>query len=144
MTLILRTLIKCLALVCLTLPLARAELVVVVDARSPVTHLSQAEVVNIFMGRYRQLPGGDAAYPVDQPKGSELRADFYQRLVEKSPSEINAYWARLHFSGAARPPASAEDSSEVLSYVLKMRGAIGYVERTKADSRFRIVLSLSP
>ena len=144
MTPILRLLLKCLALICLTLPLARAELVVVVDARSPVTHLSQAEVVNIFMGRYRQLPGGDTAYPVDQPKSSEMRADFYQRLVEKYPSEINAYWARLHFSGAARPPASSDDGGEVLSYVLRTRGGIGYVERNKADSRFRVVLSLSP
>ncbi len=141
---ILRVLLKCLALICLTLPLARAELVVVIDARSPVTHLSQGEVVNIFMGRYRQFPGGDPAYPVDQPKGSELRADFYQRLVEKSPSEINAYWARLYFSGAARPPVSVDDAGDVLSYVLRTRGGIGYVERTKADSRFRIVLSLSP
>ena len=48
MTPILRLLLKCLALFCLMQPLARAELVVVVDARSPVTHLSQTEVVNIM------------------------------------------------------------------------------------------------
>ncbi len=140
---ILRPLLKCLVLIGLMLPLAQAELVVVVDARSPVTRLTQTEVVNIFMGRYRQFPGGDAAYPVDQPKSSEARADFYLRLVEKSPSEINAYWARLHFSGAARPPMSTGENGEVLSYVLNTRGGIGYVERAKVDSRFRVVLSLT-
>lgn len=95
-------------------PVCRAEVVVVVDARSSVMRLSQDEVTNIFLGRYRQYPDGDVAFPVDQPKSSTVRADFYQRLVGKSPAEINAYWARLYFSGNMRPPVMAGDSSAIL------------------------------
>ena len=51
-----------------------AEPVVVVNARSAVPKLSRDEVINIFLGRYRQLPTGETALPIDQPEGSALRS----------------------------------------------------------------------
>lgn len=130
-------------LVLLPIRIACAEIVVVVDARSPIQSLSQNDVVNIFMGRYRLFPGGELAFPVDQPKGSDVRNEFYRLLIGKSPSEISAYWARLHFSGAARQPAQAGDVADVLTHVLGTRGGIAYLDRSRVDSRVRIVLPLA-
>jgi ABC-type phosphate transport system substrate-binding protein len=121
---------------------ARAEPVVVVNARSGVERLSQDEVVNIFLGRYRKLPTGVAALPVDQPEGSALRAEFYRRLVNKELNEINAYWSRLVFSGKTSPPKQTASTSEVVSILNGTAGSIAYIERSQVDSRFRIVLEL--
>lgn len=122
----------------------KAEMVVVVDAKSGVERLTQDEVVNIFMGRHRKLPNGIAALPIDQPLAGGLRAEFYRKLVDKDLADINAYWARLYFSGKTRPPLQANSATEVLSYVLGNAGGIGYLERNQADARVKIVLSLSP
>jgi ABC-type phosphate transport system substrate-binding protein len=121
---------------------AIAEPVVVVNARSSVTQLSQDEVINIFLGRYRRFPGGGAATPIDQPEGNPLRAEFYRKLVNKDLDQINAYWSRLIFSGKTPPPRSAENAAEVLRLLSANPGGIAYIERNQLDSRFRIVMEL--
>ena len=121
---------------------AIAEPVVVVNARSNVTQLSQDEVINIFLGRYRRFPGGGAATPIDQPEGNPLRAEFYRKLVNKDLDQINAYWSRLIFSGKTPPPRSVENAAEVLRLLSANPGGIAYIERNQLDSRFRIVMEL--
>ena len=119
---------------------ACAEPVVVVNAGSAIGPLSQDEVTNIFLGRYRRLPTGDAAQPIDQPESSPLRAEFYRQLVNKDVSEINAYWSRLIFSGRTSPPLQAASVADVIGLLLERPGAIAYVERTKVDKRLRIIM----
>jgi len=119
---------------------AVADPVVVVNARSGIERLSQDEVTNIFLGRYRKLPGGGTALPVDQPESSALRAEFYRKLVNKDLNEINAYWSRLIFSGKTSPPRQSETGAEVLAWLAVNPGGVAYVERSQVDRRFRIVL----
>jgi ABC-type phosphate transport system substrate-binding protein len=123
-------------------PLAQADLVVVVNARSGVERLSHDDAVNIFMGRYRQLPSGIAAQPIDQPEAQPERARFYRLLVNKDLTEINAYWARLVFSGKTSPPRQARSQAEILDWLARQPGAIGYIERGQIDARVRVVLEL--
>mgnify|MGYP000123093648 CR=1 FL=1 len=123
---------------------ARADVVVVVDAKSGVERLTQDEVINIYMGRHRKLPSGMTALPIDQPLAGGLRAEFYRKLVDKDLADINAYWARLYFSGKTRPPLQAGSASEVLSLVTGNPGGIGYLERSQVDARVKIVLFFSP
>ena len=121
-----------------------AEPVVVVNATSAVKQLSQDEVINIFLGRYRKLPTGESAMPIDQPEGSPLRADFYRRLVNKNVNEINAYWSRLIFSGRTSPPMQAANATEVISLLTGSVSSIAYLDRSQADKRFRIVMEFPP
>ena len=123
---------------------AAAEIVVVVDAKSGIERLTQEDVINIYLGRSRKLPTGTVAIPIDQPLADTLRADFYRALVDKNLSEINAYWARLYFSGKTKPPEQAKSAAEVLAHVVGVPGGIGYIDRSKIDDRVRIVLSLRP
>lgn len=119
-----------------------ADLVVVVNARSGVERLTLDDTINIFLGRYRQLPGGITALPVDQPPFQPERARFYQLLVDKDLAEINAYWARLVFSGKTNPPHQATGAAEVIEWLAGHKGAVGYLERGQVDSRLRVVLDL--
>jgi hypothetical protein len=121
----------------------KAEPVVVINAGSGVERLSQDEVINIFLGRYRQLPSGITAMPIDQPADQPLRAQFYRLLVNKDLAELNAYWARLIFSGKISPPRQAASASEVLEWVARTRGGIAYIERNMADQRVKIVMEFS-
>ncbi len=117
-----------------------AEPVVVVHADSNVPALSQAQVVDIFLGRYRSFPNGGAAVPIDQPESSTLKADFYRRLVNKEPNDINAYWARLIFSGRTSPPLQVANTMDVPALLLRQPGGVAYMERSQVDKRFRIVM----
>ncbi len=120
------------------------DLVVVVNAGAGVDRLSRDEVVNLFMGRTRKLTAGVTALPIDQGGASPDRVHFYRSLVGKELPEINAYWARLLFSGQASPPRQAESEAEVLEILRNNKGAIGYVDRRHVDRRLRIVFEVGP
>lgn len=108
-----------------------ADPVVVVNARSGIERLSSDDVTNIFLGRYRKLPGGGTALPIDQPESSAIRAEFYRKLVNKDLNEINAYWSRLIFSGKTSPPRQSETAAEVLAWLAVNSGG-GSLCRTES------------
>ena len=123
---------------------AHSEPVLVVHPASGVDRLGVEEVINIYMGRLRQFPGGASAQPLDLPADHPGKARFYELLLRKSLAEVNAYWARLVFTGRTQPPREALSEEDVLERVARNRQAIGYVDRAKVDRRVRIVLELSP
>lgn len=101
---------------------ARAELVVVVNARCGVAAMTRNEVVNIFFGRNRQFFNGVEAQPVDMADSHSDRERFYAGLVGKDLSEVNAYWSRQVFSGRMQPPPKVASPEEVLKWVISHPG----------------------
>ena len=123
---------------------ARADLVVVVNARLGVAAMTRNEVINIFFGRYRQFFNGAEAEPVDLVDGNPDRARFYAALVGKDISEVNAYWSRQLFSGRMQPPTKVASQEDVLKWVATHPGGIGFIDLAKADARVRVVYELKP
>ncbi|MDD1622322.1 MAG: substrate-binding domain-containing protein [Methylococcaceae bacterium] len=122
--------------------LACAELVVIVNADRNVERISREEVVNIFMGRYRKLADGNAALPLEVKGNAPERRYFYGILLNKSLAEINAYWARLVFSGKTSPPVSVVSGGEVLEGVAGDPAMIGYLDSSLLDGRVKVVYAL--
>ncbi|MCG2578155.1 hypothetical protein LZ012_14260 [Dechloromonas sp. XY25] len=120
----------------------RAELVVVVNARCGVAAMTRNEVINAFFGRSRQYFNGVETQPVDMVDTHPDRARFYDALVGKELSEVNAYWSRQVFSGRLQPPVKVGTPEEVLKWVVSHPGGIGFVELSKADARVRVVYEL--
>ena len=120
---------------------ADQPLVIIVHPESRVTRLTPEQATNLFMGRQKCLSPGLLAVPVDQMQ-APVRARFYRLLVHKAVPEVNAYWARLCFSGQARPPRRARNSEEMIALVAANKGAIGFVEQDKLDPRVRAILIL--
>jgi hypothetical protein len=124
--------------------LAFAQLVVVANAKSGVVSLNRDDVINIFLGRYRQLPSGIAALPIDLPADDPDRDSFYRLLVHWEPAQINSYWARLTFAGRTPRPHEVESAEYLLRFVAANKGGIGYLSRSQVDARVRIVFELGP
>jgi len=133
---------RLLALLLMLAPAAQADVAVVVHAKNAVAALSPKEVQDIFLGRKRTFPDGRFALPVDQ--SSPLRAEFYQILTARPLEQINAYWARLLFSGQASPPRQLPDDAAVLKMVRENEGAIAYVDPKHVDHSVRLLLLLKP
>jgi len=121
---------------------ASADLVLVANPKAGIDRLTQSDVVNIYLGRYRHLASGLTAEPIDIEGEADLKARFYRRLVGKSLAEINAYWARLVFSGKTQPPLAVVNTEEALQRVASRIGALAYLERGKVDRRVAIVFDL--
>lgn len=123
-------------------PATTGDWVLIANPKARIGRLTQDEVTNIFLGRYRRLASGVTAEPLDQPADSALRARFYRQLVDKSLAEINAYWARLVFSGKTRPPGVASSSEDAIQRVSLHPETLAYVEKSRVDARVVIVFEI--
>lgn len=119
-----------------------SEILVVVNPDNPVDTLTRDQVVDLYMGRRTNFPDGVPALPIDLDADSPLRAAYYQRLVGKTVAQVNAYWARLLFTGRMTPPRILPDQAAVIDVVHENRGAIGYIDSQDLDGRVKVVFQL--
>ncbi|MBP7640711.1 hypothetical protein [Thauera phenylacetica] len=130
-----------LALLLSTQGAAAEELVVIVHRDSGISTLSREQASHLFLGRVKMLPSGGRANVVEV---EPLRASFYRRLLGREIAEINAYWARLQFSGRTQPPLRVSDSAAAVARVAEDPQAIAFVDAVPDDPRARVVLRLGP
>lgn len=115
------------------------EVVVVVSPDSDIARLSRNQIVDLFLGRSSQFPDGRRAVPVDQAEGSAARDAFTMRILERTPAQIRAHWARIIFTGRGRPPRDVADGEQVKQLVATDPNAIGYIERRLVDETVAVV-----
>ena len=124
-------------------PVVAAEpIYVIVSAQSPVRTLAQKDVLALYTGRTRTVPGSETATPLDQQRDGPARAEFYQALTGMDIARINSYWARLHFTGQVQPPQSVGDDGAVIQRLRADPAAIGYVVHEPQSPAVRVVLRL--
>jgi hypothetical protein len=116
-----------------------ASVAVIVNPDSGIDSISREEVSHLFLGRVKHLLPGAPALVIDTVP---MRHIFYPLLVGRSIAEIDAYWARLRFSGRTQPPLQIADPAMVIERVARDRHAIGYVDSVLVDTRVRMVFRL--
>jgi ABC-type phosphate transport system substrate-binding protein len=116
-----------------------SELVVIAHPSLDEQQLTKKHLINIYMGRTTALNDGKKLLPLDQKPDSILKERFYLWLVDKNTSEVNAYWARLSFTGKATPPHTVENSKQVVEMVSNNPSAIGYAERSSLTDSVKVI-----
>lgn len=120
-----------------------ADIVVIVNPDNEINTLTKRQVIDLYMGRKSHFPDGTRTLRFDQPNDSAVRADFYYQLTQMKLPSINAYWARLIFSGRASAPVSLSDDYEMLEVIENNKYAIGYLDKSNINDRVKVVLELN-
>lgn len=128
-----------LALLISNLTVQAEEVVVIGNSKNDAKLLAPNEVQDIYMGRKRSFPNGKMALPLDH---ASLRPAFYEKLANRPIEQINAYWARIMFSGQASPPMILPDDEAVIKAVTENEGAIGYIMKTSLKEHLQVLLIL--
>lgn len=100
--------------------------IIVIGNLAGIESLSATQVEDVFMGRMRSLSNGRVAVPIDY---SALRSDFYQKLISRPLEQVDAYWAKIIFTGLASSPIKLSDDEDVITKVAENIDAIGYIDR---------------
>lgn len=123
-------------------PVCGEELVVIVNKQNSADALSSDIIGDIYLGRTSRFPTGEPATPIDLPKDLAITADFYSKVVKKTPAQLRAHWSRLVFTGKGRPPKRLVDEAEVKAAVSEDSQSIGYVTGETADEAVKVVLDV--
>jgi ABC-type phosphate transport system substrate-binding protein len=119
----------------ITLP-ALAELVIVVNPQNPASRMTSAQASQFFLG------GSVMFTPLEQADGSAIRSEFYKKVLEKEPSQVQAIWAKIVFTGKGKPPKEYKSSVEVKKAINENVNAIGYIEKSAVDDSVKVIATI--
>jgi ABC-type phosphate transport system substrate-binding protein len=112
---------------------------IIVDPTNPSTTLDRKFIEHAFLKKISTWPGGVVIHPVDLPSRSPVRRRFTEDVFERSVDAVRAYWQQRIFAGRDVPPPEFETDDEIVLYVLKHEGAIGYVASGASVSGCNVV-----
>ena len=110
-------------------PAGAQTFAVIVNESNPVAAVSLDQLSAIFLKKAKWA-GRMTTAPVDLRKQSPLRAEFTQTVHNRSMPAVASYWQQQIFSGERVPPPEKATEAEVIEFVRRTPGAIGYVSFT--------------
>jgi hypothetical protein len=103
-----------------------ADIKVIANPSVGASAVSADELKGIFLATKTSLSDGSHVEPVLE-KGGPFHEAFVKEYLGKTDAALQTYYRSLVFTGKASMPKMLGSDAEVVAYVAKTKGAIGYV-----------------
>jgi ABC-type phosphate transport system substrate-binding protein len=109
---------------------AQAQFLVVVNAANPVTAVSRAQLAEFLLGKATRWPHGAVVAPTDLPISSRIRQVFSKSVLGQPAAAVRSFWQQQQFAGRGQAPPQFATDDEILTYVRRTPGGVGYITMT--------------
>ncbi len=116
-----------------TLTLSAADIKVIANSGVTASAVSAEELKGVFLATKTSLSDGSHVEPVLEKNGAAHEA-FLKEYLGKTDAALQTYYRSLVFSGKGSMPKAFSSDAEVVAYVAKTKGAIGYVSASAATA----------
>jgi ABC-type phosphate transport system substrate-binding protein len=113
---------------------------VIVNPGNDLTRLDRSFVEDAFLKKITTWPDGEIIKPVDLVPDSPVRRAFSHEVLNRSVEAVKGYWQQRIFSGRDVPPPELGSDEEIVDFVLKHAGGIGYVSATAKLNGCKVVV----
>jgi TonB family protein len=103
-----------------------ADIKVIANGSVKADAISATEVKSVFLEEYNSLRDGTHVEPVLEKDGPVHEA-FLREYLGGTDDDLQNYYRALVFSGRGSMPKQLGSDAEVVAYVARTKGAIGYV-----------------
>jgi ABC-type phosphate transport system substrate-binding protein len=100
---------------------------VIVHPSNPVTSVDRKFLADAFLKKTTRWSHEQAIRPVDQRSDSAARNKFSEEVLRQPVDAVKNYWQQVIFTGRDVPPPELDSDEDVVKYVLKYPGGLGYV-----------------
>lgn len=108
-----------------------ADVKVIANTSVATAAISVDELKGVFLATKTTLGDGSRVEPV-LAKGGPVHEAFLKEYLGKTDAALQTYYRSLVFTGKASMPKALGSDAEVIDYVAKTKGAIGYVSAAAA------------
>jgi ABC-type phosphate transport system substrate-binding protein len=128
----------------MTLPAAVTQaqspsFVIITNPARPISSLDRKLLADVFLKKITRWSDDSSISPVDLGPKSDTRARFSEEILERSVAAVRNYWRQSVFSGRDVPPPEFDSESDIVAYVSRNPGAIGYVSAATNVNGTRVV-----
>ncbi len=104
--------------------------------------LSIREVRSIFSLKLRQWRTGERVIVVsysDEDGSEEAQHEqFCKNVLKIFPHQLQLAWDRATYSGIGIPPKKVDSEEQMIEFISKTKGAIGYIDSENIDSIYGV------
>jgi ABC-type phosphate transport system substrate-binding protein len=126
-----RNLLLLLAAGGLSVNVLAADIRVIANPSVTTSEISPEDLKSVFLETRTALPDGSHVEPVLLKSGS-AHETFVRRYIGKSAPALEIYYRSLVFTGKALMPKTATSEQQLVEYVARTKGAVGYVSTSAA------------
>lgn len=117
---------------------AAQEVVVVAHPDLAVDDVDEATLRRIFLGKKTRWGDGTPVVPVMLKEG-RAHAWFVEERLGRTVPKFVTYWKQAVFTGRGVPPRAFDSEDELLFYVSRTPGAVGYARRAGAADGVKVL-----
>ncbi|MBL4608291.1 MAG: hypothetical protein JKY01_10765 [Pseudomonadales bacterium] len=128
-------------LCCLFSGMAAAEIMVVAHSKSDIASVDQATLKKLFLGKTSKI-GGMKVRAVNLPDSNALKLEFDEKVVNKNPNKMKAYWANRIFTGKGKPLDQVSSEENMIIWLAENKNGIGYVSADSVNSKLKVLLTI--
>ena len=104
--------------------------------------LSRSTLENIFLGKKSRWNDGIQIVPVTLKEGA-AHESFINEVIHKSVNAYMNYWRKMIFTGKGVMPIAFENDIEVMNYINRTEGAIGYISSKNLMNEFENIKTIA-
>jgi ABC-type phosphate transport system substrate-binding protein len=119
--------------ICAAVTASAADIKVIANPSVGASSVSADEIKGVFLATKTSLSDGSHVEPVLEKDGAAHEA-FLKEYIGKTDMALETYYRSLVFTGKASMPKTLAADAEVVAYVAKTKGAIGYVSAGAATA----------
>lgn len=116
----------------------QSQVAVIAHASVPVTSIDRSLLLDFYTGDARSWSNGQPVVVLDLAQRTEIRETFY-RYLGKTSSRMRSIWLKRKLAGEGDPPFAAETEEQMLAYVSRTPGAVGFVSQEKVNRRVKVL-----
>ena len=115
-----------------------ANVAVIVNSNNSAV-IDESDLSRIFLGKIKSFSTDEKITLVNLEYNHATRDEFEEKVLNKSASQVKAYWSKLMFSGKGKPPKEFSSDKDILAFVAGTPGAIGYVDESSVDASVKVI-----
>ena len=120
------------------LPGESTSVVVIANGSISASEIAQDDLREIFLGTKYSLPNGAKVTPV-LLKGGPVHESFLKTYLGKSVEGFRTWWLQIVFTGQGLLPKTFVSEAELVDYVSRTRGAVGYATRASVRGNVKCI-----
>jgi hypothetical protein len=103
--------------------------------------IDAATIEKIYTGKVKAFDDGTKITAVRLSETNPTSEEFNTKALNKSASQLKAYWSKLIFTGKGTPPKEVDSDAEMIKLVASNPDHIGFVSSGAVSGDVKVVQS---
>jgi len=116
----------------------KADVVIIGHPDIDIDTITRSKLKAIYTGQIITWSDGSCIRLITM-KNCKIHKEFTRDYLKKTETQFKRWWRRKLFCGEGSMPVSLNTEEEMISFIARTKGAIGYVSKIPAEAHLKTI-----